>query len=73
MAIRAHLMEHGWIDRQTALALCDCDRLGARIWDLRHDTVDPMDIVTDVRVKTNRFGHQTRYAVYRMEAQDGVE
>lgn len=65
-AIRAHLIEHGVIDKPTALAVCDCDRLGARVWDLRHDPVAPMNIVTDYAEKKNRFGHLVRYAVYRL-------
>lgn len=63
-AIRAHLLEHGIIDKPTALEICDCDRLASRIHDLRSDPLDPLDIVTDYRQKVNRFGHKTRYAVY---------
>ena len=65
-AIRAYLEQHGRIDKPTALAICDCDRLGARIWDLRHDPKDPMEIKTEMKEKTNRFGHLTRYAEYRV-------
>ena len=64
--IRAYLLTYGWIDKPKALELCDCDRLGARVWDLRHDPVDPMEIETVMRTKINRFGHQTRYAEYRL-------
>ena len=66
-AIRAHLLEHGFIDKPTALEICDCDRLGARIWDIRHDPVDPLNIVTERRTKKNRFGNTVEYAVYRLE------
>ena len=66
-AIREHLLQTGWIDKPTALMICDCDRLGARIWDLRHDPIDPLKITTDIRTKTNRFGNTVRYAVYRLE------
>lgn len=64
--IRRHLLEYGWIDKPTALEICDCDRLGARIFDIRHDPVDPMEIETVMREKTNRFGHTVRYAEYRV-------
>lgn len=57
-------MEFGVIDKPMALTICDCDRLGARIYDLRHDKLDPMNIVTERRQKYNRFGHLTSYAVY---------
>lgn len=64
--IRHQLETFGWIDKSTALEICDCDRLGARIWDLRHDPVDPMNIETVMKTKLNRFGHTTRYAEYRL-------
>lgn len=64
--IRAWLLEHGRIDRRTALKICDCDRLGARIFDLRHDKDNPMNIVTSYRERCNRFGNMTRYAVYKL-------
>lgn len=73
--IREHLLRHGWIDKPTALSICDCDRLGARVWDLRHDPVAPMNIVTDYKTKKNRMGHTVRYAVYRLagkEDNDGI-
>lgn len=69
-AIRAHLLEHGWIDKPTALVLCDCDRLSARIHDLRHDPAEPMNIETQYAEKRNRFGHLTRYAVYRLAEEE---
>lgn len=69
-AIRAHLLEHGWIDRPTALRLCDCDRLGARIWDLRNDPLDPMHIETERQTKKNRMGHTVSYAVYRLKTEE---
>lgn len=74
-AIREHLLEFGIIDKPTALYLYDCDRLGARVWDLRHDPVAPMNIVTDYKTKKNRMGHTVRYAVYRLvgkEDNDGI-
>ena len=65
-AIRRHLVRYGCIDKFTALFICDCDRLGARIWDLRNDPDEPLDIVTDYGVKKNRYGHKTRFAIYRL-------
>lgn len=63
--IRAHLLTHGWIDKQTALAICDCERISARIYDLRH--YYDMDIVTEHKEGRNRLGHKIRYAVYRLK------
>lgn len=63
-AIRRQLETEGWIDRDKSLEICDCARLGARIWDLRNDSVDPMNIKTVTRTKKNRYGHTTNYAVY---------
>ena len=62
--IRAHLLTHGWIDKKTALAICDCERISARIYDLRHEY--GMDIVTDLVTGKNRFGHSETHAVYRL-------
>lgn len=66
VAIRLQLENEGWIDRDKSREICDCDRLSARIWDLRHDPIDPMEIET-VRVKRkNRFGHWESHAVYKL-------
>ena len=62
--IRRHLETHGSIDKPTALRICECERLGARIWDLRHDSIDPMEIETEYHYTENRFGHLVRFAVY---------
>ena len=64
--IRAQLENEGWIDRDKSLEICDCDRLPARIWDLKNDPLDPMNIETVMKTKKNRFGHTTRYAEYRL-------
>ncbi len=64
--LREYLILHREIDKPTARRLCDCDRLGARIWDLRHDMDEPMSIETVRRTKKNRLGHPTTYAVYRL-------
>lgn len=62
--IRAHLLTHGWIDKKTALAICDCERISARIYDLRHKY--DMNIVTEIKEGKNKLGHKIRYAVYRL-------
>lgn len=66
-AIRAHLLEHGEIDRDTALFYYDCDALRSRISDLRHDKDDPMDIKTVWKTKKNRYGHTVNYAIYALQ------
>jgi hypothetical protein len=63
--IRAHLITHGWIDKKTALQICDCERISARIYDLRHDY--GMDIVTERVAGKNRFGHAETHAIYRLK------
>lgn len=73
IAIRAYLLEHGFIDKKIAMQICDCDRLGARIYDLRHDEVDPMKIRTVKKGKKNRFGHHVRYATYELEREGEQE
>lgn len=65
-AIRKHLRRYRKIDVRTAREQYGCERLGARIWQLRHDPLDPMEIVTDYAEGTNRYGHHVRYAVYRL-------
>lgn len=72
-AIRKHLLKYGWIDKRVALHICDCDRLGARIWDIRHDPVSPMKIETVKRGKKNRYGHIARYAEYHLVKEEEQE
>jgi hypothetical protein len=38
-------------------------RLGARIWELKHDG---LNIVTEKAVSTNRYGKKVTYAKYRL-------
>lgn len=64
--IRAHLETYGWIDKPKALEICDCERLGARIWDLRHDPAAPMNIKTERVTGKNRFGHPETHAIYKL-------
>ena len=63
-AIINQLLTDGWIDRDKALEICDCERLPARIWDLRHKY--GMNIKTDSVIKKNRFGHRESHALYRL-------
>lgn len=66
--IRNHLLQYGEIDRDTSRAICDCDRLPSRIWDLRHTY--GMNIRT-VRVqRKNRFGHWESHAIYKLEKEE---
>ena len=62
--IRAHLLEHGEIDRDKSLEICDCERISARIWDLRH--IYGMNIRTVRTRKKNRFGHWESHAIYKL-------
>lgn len=63
-AILEYLKCYGEIDRRTALRICECDRLSARIYDLRHRY--GANIVTERREKKNRMGHRVSYAVYKL-------
>ena len=65
-AIRKHLRRYRKIDAHTAREISGCERLGARIWDLRNDPLDPMEIETTYVEGKNRYGHYSRYAVYRL-------
>ena len=68
--IREWLMEHRQIDRPTALRLCGCDRLGARIFRLRNDPKRPMNLRTERVKKISMFGNTTTVAVYHYEPED---
>ena len=71
-AIRRHLRRYGRIDAPTAMKICECNRLSGRIYDLRNDANDPLDIVTDFGVKKNKYGHQSRYAIYRLRKESAA-
>ncbi len=58
-----HLQHHGSITPLEAEANYGIMRLGARIWDLRHDGYH---IVTETETRKNRFGVLTSYARYRL-------
>ena len=62
--IREHLLHFGEIDKKAALMICDCDRISARIWDLRH--IYGMNIETVRVTKKNRFGHAETHAIYKL-------
>ena len=59
-----HLKEHGSITDLVAYRKYAIRRLGARIWDLRHDG---HKITSQDTVKKNRFGKKTRFTTYIYE------
>ena len=62
-----HLRERGSITPLEALHEFGCMRLGARIWDLRHDGYD---IVTDTVVAKDKNGERMSYARYVLRETD---
>ena len=62
--ILKHLQKFGAIDPMVALRDYGCMRLGARIWDLRHDGHNIK--ATTVHYK-NKFGQAKHYSVYTLE------
>lgn len=63
-AILEHLQKHGCItDAEAFASKMKCRRLGARIWDLRHEGYN---IITDKGESVNEFGHRVCYAIYRL-------
>lgn len=62
--ILRHLQENGSITPLEALEQYGCYRLGARIWDLRHDGYS---INTTIVEGVDRNGDPMRYARYTME------
>lgn len=65
--ILGHLKTHGSINPKEAEREYGCMRLAARIKDLRNRGVD---IQTEIVRGENRYGARTRYAVYRLGAQE---
>jgi len=61
--ILAHLQKGLPITPLDALNLFGCFRLGARIWDLRHDG---WNIKKTTKETTGRDGRITRFAEYRL-------
>ena len=62
--ILQYLRDHGTITPMEALNSFGCYRLGARIWDLRHDG---HSISTEMVEGRDRNGERERYARYRLE------
>ena len=63
-AILEHLQKYGRItDAEAYTGKMKCRRLGARIWDLRHEGYN---IITDKGESVNEYGHTVRYAIYRL-------
>ena len=63
--IHEHLVMFKRITKRQALQLYSCDRLAARISDLRHDR--GLKIRTIRKHKKNRFGKTVTYVVYELE------
>jgi hypothetical protein len=59
-----YLKEKGSITAKEARALCQCERLAARIKDLRKMGIP---IKTETKHYKNKQGYPVRYAVYRLE------
>ena len=59
-----YLKEKGSITAKEARQLCQCERLAARINDLRRKGIP---IRTDTKTYVNKHGYPVRYAVYRLE------
>ena len=62
--IKKHLQERGSITPKDARDEYGCDRLSARIADLK---LRGMDIITEMETSKNRFGKKIRYARYRIK------
>lgn len=63
--ILAHIEKYGSITPLEAQQYYGCMRLGARIWDLRHDGYDIVSEIVEVPTKN---GGKARVAQYRMAA-----
>ena len=62
--ILCHLKSHGSITTKEAREICQCERLAARIADLKRLGYP---IKTEMRTYINKHGHPVRYAEYRLE------
>ena len=62
--ILVYLKEKGSITAKDARQLCQCERLAARINDLRRKGIP---IRTETKTYRNKHGYPVRYAVYRLE------
>ena len=59
-----YLKEKGSITAKDARQLCQCERLAARINDLRRKGIP---IRTETKTYMNKHGYPVRYAAYRLE------
>ena len=59
-----YLKEKGSITTKEARQVCQCERLAARINDLRRKGIP---IKTETKTYVNKHGYPVRYAVYRLE------
>ena len=59
-----YLKERGSITAKEARSLCQCERLAARINDLRRKGIP---IKTETKTYMNKHGYPVRYAEYRLE------
>lgn len=64
--IKRHLNAFGHISSREAYEEYGIMRLGARIWELRHE--HGMKIEKTMKSALNRFGEPVRYAVYKVVA-----
>ena len=62
--ILCHLKSKGSINTKEAREICQCERLAARISDLRRMGYL---IKTEMRTYLNKHGYPVRYAEYRLE------
>lgn len=59
-----YLKEQGPITAKIARQLCGCERLAARICDLRKKGIP---IKTEINTYINKNGYKTRYGIYSLE------
>ena len=62
--ILCHLKSKGSITTKEAREICQCERLAARIADLKRNGIP---IKTEMNTYINKHGVPVRYAVYRLE------
>lgn len=62
--ILIYLKDRGSITAKEARQLCQCERLAARIADLRKKGIP---IRTETKTYINKHGYPVRYAVYKLE------
>lgn len=63
--IKAHLKQYGKIDDMQAYTRYGIRRLGARIFELRHDELLPIETI-QTKGK-NRYGEKVTYATYKID------